>query len=246
MPQRPDEQSLSLDRFRGYLHVLARLQLHARFQGKLDASDVVQETLLKAHDALDQFRGHEPGELAAWLRQILARTLADSKPFRRDQFTQTPRGLSPLWPMLLFFSAVMFLGDVAIRRVSPDFERMWKLVKDQWEKLRGREVAPRVEYMEKLKSRKAEVGDQIDRSRAATRFEAPAPSEGGTPFVIDEPLLGGTPGPRPAERRPQAQAPGLAAEGPKPEAESYTNRLLKAKNKVWEDREKDGKDKVNS
>ena len=34
----------------------------------------------------------------------------------------------------------------------------------------------------------------------------------------------------------------LAAEGPKPEAESYTNRLLKAKNKVWEDREKDGKE----
>jgi RNA polymerase sigma-70 factor (ECF subfamily) len=72
-----NEQSLSLDRFRGYLHLLARLQLNARFQGKVDASDVVQETLLKAHAALDQFRGHEPAELAAWLRQILARTLAD-------------------------------------------------------------------------------------------------------------------------------------------------------------------------
>jgi RNA polymerase sigma-70 factor (ECF subfamily) len=73
----PEEQSLALDRFRGYLHLLARMQLHARFQGKLDASDVVQETLLKAHAALDQFRGHEPAELAAWLRRILARTLAD-------------------------------------------------------------------------------------------------------------------------------------------------------------------------
>jgi hypothetical protein len=93
--------------------------------------------------------------------------------------------------------------------------------------------------MEKLKSRKAEVSDQIDRSRASTRFEAPTPSEGGTPFVIDEPLLGGESKPRPPERRPQPQTPGLAAEGPKPEAESYTNRLLKAKNKVWEDREKD-------
>ncbi len=184
------------------------------------------------------------GEVLSWKHRAdgtidLARTLADSKPFRRDQFTQTPRGLSPLWPLLLFFAAVMFLGDVAIRRVSPDFERMWKLAKDQWEKLRGREVAPRVEYMEKLKSRKAEVSDQIDRSRASTRFEAPAPSEGGTPFVIDEPLLGGESKPRPAERRPTSQAPGLAAEGPKPEAESYTNRLLKAKNKVWEDREKE-------
>ena len=192
------------------------------------------------------------GEVLSWKRRPdgtidLARTLAESKPFRRDQYTQTPRGLSPLWPLLLFFAATMFLGDVAIRRVSPDFERIWKLTKDQWEKLRGREVAPPVEYMEKLKSRKAEVNDQIDRSRAATRFEAPAPSEGGTPFVVDEPLLGGGEAkPRPAERRPQPQAPGLAADGPKPEAESYTNRLLKAKNKVWEDREKDGKDKGSS
>ena len=38
----------------------------------------------------------------------------------------------------------------------------------------------------------------------------------------------------------------MAAPGPQPEAESYTNRLLKAKNKVWEDREKDGKAGGNS
>jgi len=77
MAHRPEEHSLSLDRFRGYLRVLAHMQLRARFQGKFDASDVVQETLLKAHAALNEFRGHEPAELAAWLRQILARTLAD-------------------------------------------------------------------------------------------------------------------------------------------------------------------------
>ncbi len=74
---RPDDQALTLERFRSYLHLLARLQLGTRYQRKLDASDVVQQTLLKAHQALDQFRGQEPAELAAWLRQILARTLAD-------------------------------------------------------------------------------------------------------------------------------------------------------------------------
>ncbi len=192
------------------------------------------------------------GEVLSWKRRAdgsidLARTLDESHPFRRDQYTQTPRGLAPLWPLLLFFSATMFLGDVAIRRVSPDFERMRKLAGDQWEKLKGREVAPPVEYMEKLKGRKAEVNEQLDRSRAATRFEAPPPSDApAAPGIVDELMLGGTPGPRPAERRPQAQAPGMAPAGPQPEAESYTNRLLKAKNKVWEDREKDGKDKGKS
>lgn len=187
------------------------------------------------------------GEVLSWKRRAdgsidLARTLDESHPFRRDQYTQTPRGLAPLWPLLLFFSATMFLGDVAIRRVSPDFDRMRKLAGDQWEKLKGREVAPPVEYMEKLKGRKAEVNEQLERSRASTRYEAPPPSD--APNVVDELMAGGsTPGPRPAERRPQAQAPGMAPAGPQPEAESYTNRLLKAKNKVWEDREKDGKDK---
>ena len=183
------------------------------------------------------------GEVLSWKRRAdgtvdLGRTLAESRPFRRDQYTQPPRGLSPLWPLLLFFSAVMFLGDVAVRRVSPDFDRIRKLAADQWEKLRGREVAPPVEYMEKLKGRKAEVNEQLERARASTRYQAPPPAEGGTPFVVDEPLLGGEAKPRPAERRPTSPPPGLTPTQP-PEAESYTNRLLKAKNKVWEDREKD-------
>ena len=202
-------------------------------------------------DSLEAIASVTNGKVLSWRKKAdgtldLARTLDESQPFRRDQYTEVPRALSPLWPLLLFFSAVMFLGDVAVRRVSPDFDRMRKLARDQWEKLRGREVAPVPEYMEKLKGRKAEVSDQIERSRAATRFEAPAPSGeslADIPMVIDELMAGGSTGPKAPERRPGPTAPGLAADGPKQEAESYTNRLLKAKNKVWEDREKDAKDK---
>jgi RNA polymerase sigma-70 factor (ECF subfamily) len=47
-------------------------------RGKLDASDAVQETLLRAHEKRDQFRGRGAAEMAAWLRQILANNLAQS------------------------------------------------------------------------------------------------------------------------------------------------------------------------
>jgi RNA polymerase sigma-70 factor (ECF subfamily) len=68
----------TLESFRGYLQLLARLQLTPQVQQKLDASDVVQLTMMKAVESLDQFRGETEAELAGWLRQILSRQLANA------------------------------------------------------------------------------------------------------------------------------------------------------------------------
>jgi len=66
-----------LESFRNYLRLLARTGIDTSVQGKADPSDLVQETLLKAHQHFDQFRGQTEAELAVWLRQILARNLVD-------------------------------------------------------------------------------------------------------------------------------------------------------------------------
>jgi RNA polymerase sigma-70 factor (ECF subfamily) len=69
---------LELERFRAYLTLLARVNLDVRLRGKCDASDVVQQTLLEAHQKREQFRGCNDAALAGWLRQTLAHNLADA------------------------------------------------------------------------------------------------------------------------------------------------------------------------
>ncbi len=77
MPQDNGTGVAPLERYHNYLLLLARLQLDPRLRSKLDPADVVQQTLLKAHERTAQFRGGTEGERAAWLRAILANTLTD-------------------------------------------------------------------------------------------------------------------------------------------------------------------------
>src|SRR5262245_42690113 len=67
-----------LDEFRAYLRVLAQTHYGQSGINRADASDVVQEALLRAHAAREQFQGRTSGEQAVWLRTILARVMADA------------------------------------------------------------------------------------------------------------------------------------------------------------------------
>jgi RNA polymerase sigma-70 factor (ECF subfamily) len=67
-----------LEPFRPFLTALAKLHLDSRLRGKLDPADIVQQTLTRAIPALPAMRHRDPPVLAAWLRRILARTMADS------------------------------------------------------------------------------------------------------------------------------------------------------------------------
>src|SRR5436309_2967084 len=82
----PPTAAEALEPFRRYLEVLARVHLDASLRGKLDPADLVQQTLLRACAALPDLRAQSPEALAAWLRKILARTLADTvKHYHRDR-----------------------------------------------------------------------------------------------------------------------------------------------------------------
>jgi RNA polymerase sigma-70 factor (ECF subfamily) len=64
--------------YRAYLYLLARSHIGPRHQARIDPSDIVQQSLLDAHQKQAQFRGHTAAEQMAWLKQILANNLADA------------------------------------------------------------------------------------------------------------------------------------------------------------------------
>ncbi|MHB0960353.1 MAG: sigma-70 family RNA polymerase sigma factor [Pirellulaceae bacterium] len=68
----------TLAKYRPYLIVLAESLLHPRLRKKLDASDLVQETLLHAWQGWSGFRGDTEAERTAWLRTILGHVLDDA------------------------------------------------------------------------------------------------------------------------------------------------------------------------
>jgi RNA polymerase sigma-70 factor (ECF subfamily) len=65
------------DTYRNFLRVMSRSLIGTALRARLDPSDVVQDTLLKAHRGFADFDGATEGEFIAWLRQILVRDLAD-------------------------------------------------------------------------------------------------------------------------------------------------------------------------
>jgi RNA polymerase sigma-70 factor (ECF subfamily) len=105
-----------LERYREYLRVLAGLQVGRLVQGKLDASDVVQEALLKAHQRRADFRGNTEAQRLAWMRRILANTLADL--YRRYARGKRDAGLERSLEQALEHSSLC-LGKLLAEAPSP-------------------------------------------------------------------------------------------------------------------------------
>jgi RNA polymerase sigma-70 factor (ECF subfamily) len=74
-----------LELYRNYLRVVARAMIGQSLRVRLDASDLVQETFLKAHQDFSEFLGGTEPELISWLRQVLVRTLANQVRHHRRQ-----------------------------------------------------------------------------------------------------------------------------------------------------------------
>ncbi len=72
-----DRKDQLFEACRSYLRVVARAQVETWIQGKVDASDIVQQTMLEAHRDFDRFSGKSKAEWLAWLKRIMAHNAAD-------------------------------------------------------------------------------------------------------------------------------------------------------------------------
>src|SRR5262245_490369 len=62
---------------RDYLALIARTRVETWLRAKVDASDLVQQTMMEAYRGFDRFHGGSEGEWLAWLRGILDHNAAD-------------------------------------------------------------------------------------------------------------------------------------------------------------------------
>jgi RNA polymerase sigma-70 factor, ECF subfamily len=60
-----------LERCRDYLLLVAGRELGRDLQAKVGASDLVQETFVRAHQVFESFHGRTETELLGWLRRML-------------------------------------------------------------------------------------------------------------------------------------------------------------------------------
>jgi uncharacterized membrane protein len=145
------------------------------------------------------------------------------------------KNLQPIWPWLLFLAGALMVFHVATRRIALEFGVVVTAVVATWDRLRGRNVAAdkAPEYIDRLKARKARVGEAIGQGgKAARRFEA-GDAPAAAPPGADEAKPRPEAAPRPAAPRPRQTADAGQ------EAGDYLSRLKKAKKRAMQERDKE-------
>ncbi len=174
-------------------------------------------------------KGGAPGQVieAAGAGPPLEQLLAVNT-FRHDLLKASSR--QDIWHYLVLAACCLLFGDVFIRRVQLNLAWVGPLANRTADWLLGRRPAAAAPpTMERLRSRKAEVSGQFDQLRAAARFEAPPERTVGLDALEESAA--------PPSAAAPSQPPPAAQ---KPEEESYTERLLRAKKKVWKEKKDEG------
>src|SRR5262249_12470010 len=78
------------------------------------------------------------------------------------------KNLQPVWYWLVFLCGTLLFFDVAVRRIAISPSEVASASEHLWQRLRGhgRDQAQTPQYFDRLKSRKAAVGELLEQARA--------------------------------------------------------------------------------
>ncbi len=156
-------------------------------------------------------------------------TLLTTNTFRRDLSKAVSSNY--VWPWLLLMAGSVFFADVFVRRVALDVRYVAERLAALRDRFRGADQSETDEQLARLRSRKQALRDEIDDRRAATRFEPEAPED--VDLGVLKPEIRS-----PAEARPTSTAAGQQIKPDEQDEETFTSRLMKAKQDALKDREK--------
>jgi RNA polymerase sigma-70 factor (ECF subfamily) len=151
-----------------YLLVAAHQDLGAALRSRIDAADVVQETLIEAYRDFPHFHGRSKKHLLAWVRQILHHNLANE---RRRHINSAMRSVR----------CEVLLSETALNQLRGEAQSDWESPAEQLEAQERAEALERAlrklppHYRQALFLRTwneltyAQIGDRLHCSAEAAR-----------------------------------------------------------------------------
>ena len=137
--------------------------------------------------------------------------------------------LREIWPLILLVSLLIFLGDVAIRRIAIEWSEIAKRFGWVMAQLRRRPVVVEASpAIDRLRSRKESIQQTLERSTSFMATIDGDPSSEPVDLHVGEKTT--------APPRTPVKVAGPEPVPPAEGDESPTSRLLRAKRRVWEER----------
>ncbi len=162
----------------------------------------------------------EPLEIDS-LKKLLA-----SDPFRND--LQRARSLEDIWPWAVLLGSVLFFGDVFVRRVSIDATAPFRWLRTKWSSRESSADVDRRTRLERLRTSKSDVAEELDKQRASTSFSPDVAEESNQASSAVDQFTVVSAEPR-VETRPDSAAGTMNTNK---DDTSYTARLLEAKRRA--------------
>jgi len=173
-------------------------------------------------------QGGESGKVLPELSDSEMETLLGFDTYRTG--LPPARSLKDIWPLALLLGATLFFADVFVRRVAVDFGWPIRKLAGLLSRRKASEAdQARQKSLDRLRTSKTRVADDIQKQRTATTMELPEPTAGDPTRPASGSDAFGS-----ADTKPKAGSPKSRPDDGKgsEEKDDYTARLLEAKRKA--------------